>query len=191
METAIAQAATWQPVSGTEEPLRMSVNVAPRQLCDPGFVDLVTSALTLHGLAPSALVLEITERMLTAQEPQTVLAMRQLTELGVGVAVDDFGTGYAALGYLRRFPISTLKIDRSFVSGVDSSADDHALVEAIIRLGETFGLNLVAEGIQTRGQRDALMALGCRQGQGFLYSRALPAAEASAYILLQSVGLST
>ena len=164
----------------------MSVNVAPRQLCDPGFVDLVTSALQLHGLAPSALVLEITERMLTAQEPQTVSAMHRLTDLGVGIAVDDFGTGYAALGYLRRFPVSTLKIDRSFVSGVDSSADDHALVEAIIRLGETFGLNLVAEGIQTCGQRDALMALGCDQGQGFLYSRALPGAEAAAYILLQS-----
>ena len=186
METAVAQAATWQPVAGTGEPLRMSVNVAPRQLCDPGFVDMVTSALTLHGLAPSALVLEITERMLTAQEPHTVTAMHQLTDLGVGIAVDDFGTGYAALGYLRRFPISTLKIDRSFVSGVDSSADDHALVEAIIRLGETFDLNLVAEGIQTRGQRDALMALGCRQGQGFLYSRALPGAEAAAHILLQS-----
>jgi EAL domain-containing protein (putative c-di-GMP-specific phosphodiesterase class I) len=151
----------------------MTVNVAPRQLRDPGFVAHVTAALTLHALDPHALTIEITERTLVAQDSQIVLTMQRLKTLGVGLAVDDFGTGYAALGYLRRFPVTTLKIDRSFVSGVDRAGDDHALVEAIIRLGETFGLDVVAEGIETSKQRDALLALGCEQGQGFLFAAAL------------------
>ena len=187
LETAIAQAARWQPVRADAEPLRMTVNVAPRQLEDPEFADIVENALRSNGLPPAALVLEITERLLTVQEPRVLAAMSRLTELGVGLAVDDFGTGYAALGYLRRFPVTTLKIDRSFVSGVDKSADSRALVEAIVRLGETFGLDLVAEGIETAAQRAALVALGCHQGQGFLYAPGLPADQALAYIAVQSL----
>jgi EAL domain-containing protein (putative c-di-GMP-specific phosphodiesterase class I) len=127
-------------------------------------------------------MLEITERMFAGDEPHIVTAMDRLRSLGVRLALDDFGTGYSALAYLRRFPVTSLKIDRSFVSGLTHSPDDRALVEAIIRLGETFGLELVAEGIEECSQRDALALLGCRQGQGFLYSRPLPAAEARAYI---------
>lgn len=186
IETAVAQAVAWQLGRGGSNPLHMSVNVAPRQLSDPGFIAIVTNALRLHGLSPNALVLEITERMLAVQEPQIVRAMGQLKELGIGLAIDDFGTGYAALGYLRRFPVTTLKIDRSFVSGMDKSADDRALIEAIIQLGDTFALDLVAEGIETPGQRDTLVALGCEHGQGFLFARALPAAEATAYITAHS-----
>jgi diguanylate cyclase (GGDEF)-like protein/PAS domain S-box-containing protein len=173
METAIGQAAMWQRLAGTARPLRMTVNVAPRQLRDTGFVELVAAALALHSLDPHALTIEITERTLVVQDPQIVLTMQRLESLGVGLAVDDFGTGYAALGYLRRFPVTTLKIDRSFVSGVDRAGDDHALVEAIIRLAETFGLGVVAEGVETSAQRDALLALGCEQGQGFLFASAL------------------
>ncbi len=186
IETAIAQATTWQPLGRDAKPIRVSVNVAPRQLADPEFVDYVTQALDIHGLPPQGLVLEITERTLTVQEPQIVSSMRRLTALGVGLAVDDFGTGYAALGYLRRFPVTTLKVDRSFVTGLDGSADDQALVAAIIRLGETLNLSLVAEGIETVQQRDALIALGCTQGQGFLYARALPPEEIRAYISIRS-----
>ncbi len=186
IETAIAQATTWQPLESGAEPIRVSVNVAPRQLADPEFVDYVTRALEVHGLPPRGLVLEITERTLTVQEPQIVSSMRRLTELGVGLAVDDFGTGYAALGYLRRFPVTTLKVDRSFISGLAGSADDRALVAAIIRLGETLNLSLVAEGIETVQERDALIALGCAQGQGFLYARALPVEEIRPYISTRS-----
>ena len=182
IETAIAQAVTWQPTVPDEEPIRMNVNIAPRQLEDPRFVDIVTEALHKHGLSPSAFTLEITERTLTTQQPQVVSAMKQLKQLGVGLAIDDFGTGYAALGYLRRFPVTTLKIDKSFVTGVDKSTDERSLVEAIIRLGETFELDLVAEGIETLSQRDALVTLGCHKGQGFLFAQALSAAELSAYI---------
>ena len=104
IDTAVAQAAAWQPASRAEPPVRMNVNVAPRQLADPGFVDDVTRSLRKHGLDPSVLVLEITERTLTAQEPQIIRAMHRLKELGIGLAVDDFGTGYAALGYLPPVP---------------------------------------------------------------------------------------
>ncbi|MDX6300606.1 MAG: hypothetical protein QOF53_1820 [Nocardioidaceae bacterium] len=182
LEESIAQAASWQGLAARDLPLRMSVNVAPRQLREAGFVDDVVSALERHGLPASALMLEITERMFAGDEPHIVTAMDRLRSLGVRLALDDFGTGYSALAYLRRFPVTSLKIDRSFVSGLTHSQDDRALVEAIIRLGETFGLELVAEGIEECSQRDALTLLGCRQGQGFLYSRPLPAAEARAYI---------
>jgi diguanylate cyclase (GGDEF)-like protein/PAS domain S-box-containing protein len=186
IETAIAQAVTWQPADGAGPLRRMNVNVAPRQLDDPGFVDGVIAALQLHGLAPAALTLEITERTLTLKEPQVVRSMQRLREIGVGLAVDDFGTGYAALGYLRRFPVSALKIDRSFVMDVETSADDRALVAAIIGIGENLGLTMVAEGIETQGQRETLVALGCMTGQGFLYAPGLPAAQAAAYIADQS-----
>jgi diguanylate cyclase (GGDEF)-like protein/PAS domain S-box-containing protein len=186
LETAIAQAVSWQHLGAGGLGVRMSVNVAPRQLADPGFVDIVTRALVRHGLPASVLTLEITERTLTAENPQIVLAMEQLKDLSVGLAIDDFGTGYAALGYLRRFPVTTLKIDQSFVNGVDKSTNERSLVEAIIRLGETFELDLVAEGIETPRQRDALRALGCEQGQGFLYARGLSAPNVAAYIQQQS-----
>jgi diguanylate cyclase (GGDEF)-like protein/PAS domain S-box-containing protein len=187
VETAIAQAAAWQS-SARSKLFRMSVNVDPQQLRDPGFVGTVAGALRRHGLPARALVLEITERMLTAQEPQILRAMDQLKALGVGLAVDDFGTGYAALGYLRRFPVTTLKIDRSFVSARDKSADDRALVEAIVRLGETFGLGLVAEGVETPEQCGSLLSLGCQRAQGFLFARGLSAAEATEYITAHSAG---
>ncbi|HYO41522.1 MAG TPA: EAL domain-containing protein [Nocardioidaceae bacterium] len=183
IETAVEQASAWQRV--VDGPgLRMAVNIVPRQLADPDFVPMVANALRTNGVAPGALVLEITERTLTTQEPQVMLSMEQLKNLGVGLAVDDFGTGYAALGYLRQFPVTTLKIDRSFVAGVDKSQGAHALVEAIIRLGETFQLDLVAEGIETTGQRDALIALGCLRGQGFLFTRPLPVDQATAFLVL-------
>jgi diguanylate cyclase (GGDEF)-like protein/PAS domain S-box-containing protein len=182
LEQAVAQAATWQWYAAPGEALRVSVNVAPRQLRDPEFVNVVLDALHRHGLPPAALILEITERTLAGQDPQIVAAMVRLQSIGVRLAVDDFGTGYSALNYLRRFPVSILKIDRTFVAGLAHSGDDRALVEAIIRLGETFGLDLVAEGVETNLQRDALVELGCSQGQGFLFSRGLSPEKTEMYI---------
>jgi len=182
IDHALEQAATWQRFAPTGGTLKLSLNVAPRQLAHAGFVDTVVSALHRHGVPAEGLVLEITERMLAGKEPQIVQAMAELQELGIRLAVDDFGTGYSALGYLRRFPVSTLKIDRSFVQGLGQSPDDEALVEAIIRLGQTFDLDLVAEGVETEEQRLALLRLGCRGGQGFLYSRAVPPTDAEAFL---------
>jgi diguanylate cyclase (GGDEF)-like protein/PAS domain S-box-containing protein len=188
LEQAVAQAAGWQRYAAPGEALRVSVNVAPRQLRDPEFVNIVLDALVRNGVPPAVLILEITERTLAGQDPQIVSAMVRLQEIGVRLAVDDFGTGYSALNYLRRFPVSILKIDRSFVSGLAHSGDDRALVEAIIRLGETFGLDLVAEGVETDLQREALAELGCGQGQGYLYSRALPPEKTEMYIAAKAAG---
>jgi diguanylate cyclase (GGDEF)-like protein/PAS domain S-box-containing protein len=182
IDCSVAQAAAWQRFAPEGGVLKMSLNVAPRELAEPGFVDTVVSALHRHGLPADALVLEITERILAGKDPQIARAMAELQELHVRLAVDDFGTGYAALGYLRRFPVSTLKIDRSFVAGLGRSPDDHALVEAIIRLGETFDLDLVAEGVETEEQRADLLRMGCQNAQGFYYSGPLPANEAEAYM---------
>ncbi len=176
LDRAVAQAATLR--RGTADPaLRVSVNVAPRQLRDPAFADMVAATLGRHGLPADALTLEITERMLAGEDAAIVAALGAMRDLGVSLALDDFGTGYSALAYLRRFPVNELKIDRSFVAGIERSADDHALVEAIIRLAQTFGLGLIAEGIETVGQRDALTTLGCATGQGYLYSRPIPEDE--------------
>jgi diguanylate cyclase (GGDEF)-like protein/PAS domain S-box-containing protein len=185
IDRAVAQAAEWQRFGPADGVMKMSVNVAPRELARSGFVDTVVTALRRHGLTPRALVLEITERMLAGKDPQIAQAMVELQELGVRLAVDDFGTGYAALGYLRRFPVSTLKIDRSFVAGLGHSPDDQALVEAIIRLGETFDLDLIAEGVETEGQRVELLRMGCRYAQGYHYSRPLPAEDAELFIRAQ------
>jgi len=182
IDRSVAQAAAWQRFAPADGVLRMSLNVAPRELAEPGFVDSVVAALDRHRLPAEALVLEITERLLAGTDPQITQAMGELQRLGVRLAVDDFGTGYAALGYLRRFPVGTLKIDRSFVAGLGSSPDDYALVEAIIRLGETFDLDLVAEGVETEEQRVELLRMGCDSAQGFHYSGPLPAEDAEEYI---------
>jgi len=191
IDSAVEQAAQWQRPCPEGDVLRVSVNVTPREFAQAGFVDKVVTALDRHGLPARALVLEITERMLAGRDPQITQAMAELQELGVRLAVDDFGTGYAALGYLRRFPVSTLKIDRSFVDGLGTSADDEALVEAIIRLGETFDLDLVAEGVETDQQRLELLRLGCHYAQGYYYSKPLCAEDAELFIHGRSSPLST
>lgn len=182
IDKAVEQAAQWQGTGPDGGVLKMGVNVTPHEFAHPRFAELVISALERHGLTPEALVLEITERILAGRDPQIVRAMAQLHEHGVHLAIDDFGTGYSALGYLRRFPVSILKIDRSFVDGIGTSSDDRALVEAIVRLGETFGLDVVAEGVETEQQRDELVRLGCHFAQGYHYSRPLPAAQATRFI---------
>ncbi len=184
LDQAVAQAAQWAQVS-PDHPVWVSVNVTPRQLREPTCVDIVRDALRRHDLPARALTLEMTERMLADEDGRTQVVMQALRELGVGLALDDFGTGYSSLAYLRRFPVNTLKIDRSFVSGVDRSADDRALVAAIVRLAESFQLNVVAEGIETAQQRDAVHALGCERGQGFLFSRPVPGPEFTALLETQ------
>jgi diguanylate cyclase (GGDEF)-like protein/PAS domain S-box-containing protein len=176
LDQAVAQATQWAKAS-PDNPVWVSVNVTPRQLREPTFVDTVASALRRHDLPGASLTVEMTERMLADEGGQTQVVMQALRDLGVGLALDDFGTGYSSLAYLRRFPVNILKIDRSFVSGVDRSADDRALVEAIVRLAESFRLEVVAEGIETSQQRHVIQEMGCDRGQGFLFSRPIPGSE--------------
>jgi len=153
----------------------VSVNVSPRQLADPGLVDCVLESLEAAGLDPSLLSLEITESALVGDAESTLEVLRRLKELGVRIELDDFGTGYSSLTYLRRFPIDAVKIDRSFVSGLVTSPEDSAIVGAVISMGRSLGLHVIAEGVETSAQAEQLAALGCALAQGFLFARPMDA----------------
>ncbi len=169
LQTACQQIARWRLV---DPRLTMNVNVSAHQLRDPGFPQDVRRALDASGLPGAALILEITESVLLEDDDQTLDSLRALKDLGVAVALDDFGTGYSALGYLRRFPVDILKIDRSFVSGGDAEHDDgDQLVRTIVELGRAYQLEVVAEGIEDEGQRQRLVELGCSHGQGYHFGR--------------------
>jgi diguanylate cyclase (GGDEF)-like protein len=173
LECVLAQIESWRAKGFTVPPI--SVNVSPYQLQDPAFAQAVLRLLTAHDLPPQCLALEFTEGALLAEETRpTVLA---LADLGVALAVDDFGTGYSSLSYLKRFPIHALKIDQSFVRDLETDPHDTALVKAIIAMGRSFGLRVVAEGVETQQQRALLAKFGCREYQGFLFSPAVPAEE--------------
>jgi diguanylate cyclase (GGDEF)-like protein/PAS domain S-box-containing protein len=152
--------------------LAVNVNLSPRQLQDPALVDEVAACLVSADLDPARLTLEITESVLLADDAATARTLTQLKELGVSIALDDFGTGYSSLSHLERFPVDVLKIDKRFVQGL-GGGDAPALTRAILGLGDLLGLEVVAEGIERPEQLEALRALGCRWGQGFLFARPL------------------
>jgi EAL domain-containing protein (putative c-di-GMP-specific phosphodiesterase class I) len=171
LEEAAAQAARWNAVS--EGPLSMHVNVSAVQLHDGGLVDRVQDALSLTGLRPDLLVLELTESVLVEYD-RIEGVLEALRALGVGLAVDDFGTGYSSHSYLHRFPVTCVKIDRAFVAKVHEP-DGAALVRSIVSIAESLGLDIVAEGVETEDQLRALADLRCRQAQGFHLGSPAPA----------------
>ncbi|MCW2740438.1 MAG: Diguanylate cyclase protein [Blastococcus sp.] len=182
LQEATRQAAEWQNRSPLGR-LRMSVNVSVRQFQHPDLVGDVAEALQRSGLKPSLLTLEITESLFAQDIDETTRKIGLLKELGCRLALDDFGTGYSSLSYLRRFPIDTLKIDKSFIDGVTTSTEGHAVVAAITQLGQTLHLEVVAEGLETAEQVDALRGLGCPLGQGYHFSRPLVAGDAVKLLL--------
>jgi diguanylate cyclase (GGDEF)-like protein len=157
--------------------LGLRVNLSARQFERPDVVDTVAAALETSGLPPDALGLEITETVLMGNAAAALGTLTALKALGVGLAIDDFGIGYSSLAYLKRFPVDTLKIDRSFVEGLGSDPIDLPIVRAVMSLGRTLGLEVVAEGVESTLQEQTLKALGCDRVQGFLYSRAVPPAQ--------------
>jgi EAL domain-containing protein (putative c-di-GMP-specific phosphodiesterase class I) len=169
LESACSQTRAWQEETGAA--MTISVNVSGRQVAEADFVAHVSRALSLSGLDPQYLTLEITESVLVHDVEATVAAFRALKTLGIRLAIDDFGTGYSSLSYLRQFPIDTLKVDRSFVAGLDGSKDSVALVRSILNLSSTLSLDTVAEGIETSVQHQALRDLGAHRGQGYLFAR--------------------
>jgi diguanylate cyclase (GGDEF)-like protein/PAS domain S-box-containing protein len=155
-------------------PLHMSVNLSARQLQRPEIVDEVAASLMHSGLDPSSLVLEITESVMMQDMELSILRLQELKALGVKLAVDDFGTGYSSLNYIRRFPVDILKVDKSFVDGVNEGGEESALTAAIIELAGILKLRPVAEGIERADQLDRLLALKCDLGQGFYFAKPLP-----------------
>ncbi|MET9518176.1 aminotransferase class I/II-fold pyridoxal phosphate-dependent enzyme [Streptomyces sp. NPDC002994] len=152
-------------------PPYVSVNVSARQFRETEFLDDVCKVLATPGLSPGSLQLELTESVLMRRDGQIEAVMHALKELGVRIAVDDFGTGFSSLRYLREFPIDVLKIDKSFIDDITKDAQQVALVEGIVHIADTLGLQVIAEGIEDAGQRDLLACMGCRFGQGYLFAR--------------------
>jgi EAL domain-containing protein (putative c-di-GMP-specific phosphodiesterase class I) len=169
MDTACMQAVQWQQCG--LPPLRVAVNLSARQFMQSNLLDTISGALRRTGLAPEFLALEITESMLMYQHESIADTLSRMSSLGIRIAIDDFGTGYSSLAYLKRFRVQELKIDRSFVRGVPDSADDAAIVTAIVSMAKSLGLSLIAEGVETERQLQFLQGLGCDTVQGFLLGK--------------------
>jgi EAL domain-containing protein (putative c-di-GMP-specific phosphodiesterase class I) len=183
LDEAVADLASWDAGPA----LRLAVNVSSRQLRNPRrFLNTIEAALCRHGVQASQLELEITERLLLEELPDTALALRELDARGVRLSIDDFGTGYSSLGYLKRFPVDVLKIDRSFVNGVLKDSSDAALVRAILALAQALHLSVVAEGVESPAQAEFLHTNGCPCGQGFWFSRPLRPEDVPAYLAASS-----
>ncbi|HMH39662.1 MAG TPA: EAL domain-containing protein [Gaiellaceae bacterium] len=180
LETACYEGVRLQERFAREEPLTMSVNLSVRQLQSETLVADVRSALSLTGLPASSLVLEITESLMLTDTEFAMQQLHDLKGLGIRLAMDDFGTGYSSLSYLSRFPVDILKMDRSFVG----SEDNEALTSAIIALGTSLSLEVVAEGIELAEQANSLEELGCELGQGYLFARPMDAAALSNFLAL-------
>lgn len=180
LRRALHQLARWQARLPDWLRLQMHVNVSPLQLTDPGFVSDVADGLQATGLQPQQLVLEITEGVLVGPLAAVHDTLSYLRELGVLVGLDDFGTGYSSLGRLHDLAIQYLKIDRSFLLGMGSRAQ--AIVAAMVNLGASLGLTVVAEGVETEMQRLWLQRLGCPLAQGYLFARPLPATQVLAFL---------
>jgi EAL domain-containing protein (putative c-di-GMP-specific phosphodiesterase class I) len=173
------QLADWQARPETAH-LRLSVNLSARELTHPDVVSTVLSCVRESGIDPRSLTIEVTESTAMADGDTGFRALRDLSGEGIRVAIDDFGTGYSSMEQLRRMPVDIVKVDRSFVSGMASDSTDREIVAAVVGMGRALKLCVVAEGIETREQAEALRDLGCDIGQGFLFSKAVPAEEMEA-----------
>ena len=171
---ALEEVRKWRRELPGGDGLWVAVNLSARQLQDNDVIDMLASAIGPDECTPQALHIEITESVLI-DEPETCASnLKAIRALGVPISLDDFGTGYSSLSFLRRYPIDTIKVDRSFVRGLGSDAHDSSIVAAVVGLGKAFGLRVLAEGIETTGQLKRLQAMGCDQGQGYLWSPGLP-----------------
>jgi diguanylate cyclase (GGDEF)-like protein/PAS domain S-box-containing protein len=182
VRTACRQNKAWQDQG--LPPVRVAVNLSPRQLTDDALPRSIAAILADTGMDPRWLELEITESMIMHDVDKTMQKLKKLGGMGIHIAVDDFGTGHSSLAYLKRFPIDTLKIDRSFIRDIPADEDDKAITSAIIAMGKSLALTVVAEGVETREQLEFLRAQGCDEFQGFYSNKPLPAEQFG--LLLQS-----
>ena len=171
----------WQQEHPGDPALMLSVNVSARQFRHPNLVEEILQTLQKNALYPGHLQLEITEGVMV-HHASTASTLRELQGLGVRVAMDDFGTGYSNLSYVKRLPVTDLKIDRSYVGGLGRNAEDTAIVRATIAFAKALGLSLTAEGIENAEQLSRLVEAGCEHGQGYYFARPLPDAEVSTFL---------
>lgn len=182
-DRACRELALWR--SAGFKGIRMSVNFSPRDIARNDFLELVKKGLEKHAINASALGIEVTESIIMSDRENAILKLKELSALGVSISVDDFGTGYSSLGYLKDFPVHTIKIDKSFVQEIASTDQANPIVAAISTLAKGYKMNLVAEGIETQDQMAVLEALGCDVMQGFLFSRPVAGEEALNFLRQQ------
>ncbi len=187
LQEACRQAQAWR-ASGLYPDLKVNVNLSAAEFAQPGLVEAIALTLRETGLDAAALELEITESVIMADAAATSATLSALKRLGVRLAIDDFGTGYSSLSYLKRFPVDTLKIDKTFVEGLGGDSDNEAIVRAIIGIGQALGLQLVAEGIETAAQIARLRELGCALGQGYYFAPPGPPATIEPLLLPPASG---
>jgi diguanylate cyclase (GGDEF)-like protein len=173
LKTACRQNMAWQHQG--LPPISMAVNLSPRQFTHDGLLESIDQLLTETGMAPELLQLEITEGVVMQNVERAIEVLKALKDRGVHLAIDDFGTGYSSMSFIKRFPVDTLKIDRSFVRDLPRDSDDKAIADAIISLGKALGLTIIAEGVETAEQETFLRDHACDEMQGFLFSKAVPA----------------
>jgi EAL domain-containing protein (putative c-di-GMP-specific phosphodiesterase class I) len=180
LREALSAAAGWAAPDGS--PLRLSVNVSARQLDESRLAETVREQLRATGFPPSSLSLEITETVIMKDVQRSGESLRALRSIGAEISIDDFGTGYSSMSYLKKLPVTCLKIDRTFIDRLGTNPHDSAIVTAIVALARALHLRVIAEGVETAGQRDELLRLGCDAAQGFLWAQAMPAEEAQAWV---------
>lgn len=183
LKAACLQCKKWQDHG---HPISVAINVSILQLLRSNFAETVVSMLLAAGLEPSCLDLELTESMLMENAAESVALLATLKSIGVKVSVDDFGTGYSSLSYLKNFSVDAIKIDQSFVRDVTTRADAAGIVKAIVAIGHSMALTVIAEGVETAGEIDKLRQCGCDQVQGYYYGKPMPAADATAYLEAKS-----
>lgn len=170
LDSGCKQLSLWQQSNQTAH-LTLSINVSAKQFRQTDFTNTVLAAVTKHGIDPRKLKLELTESVFLDDISSTIKTMKSLAESGVQFSLDDFGTGYSSLQYMKQLPIYQLKIDQSFVRDLLHDSSDQAIVRTIIAMAESLGLSVIAEGVENEAQRETLLAYGCKQFQGYLFSQ--------------------
>ncbi|WP_267397641.1 MULTISPECIES: EAL domain-containing protein, partial [unclassified Sphingomonas] len=186
LRTAIAQAAQWMR-AGT--PIRVGVNLFAAQFRSGSLPERIAAKLGENNLPANLIEIELTETIAVKNSSMVKTALSALRQQGIGIALDDFGTGYASLSVLKELPVTRLKIDKSFVEGMVAGSPDAVVVDSILRMGQSFRLDVTAEGIETVEQQEWLKRSGCAEGQGYLYGRAMSADDLGHLIAEQASGL--
>ena len=180
LREALSHARDWPVARG--RPMRLSINVAARQIQDPSCVSLILEALTSVSFPPERLQLELSESTQITEDAAAVDRLRTLRSEGVSIAIDDFGVGYSSLSRLRHLPFDTLKIDGTFIRDIATDPGSEAIAGAVITLGRNLGLEVVAEGVETEDQKERLLSHGCVLMQGFLFAGAMPPGVFAAWV---------
>lgn len=179
------QAGIFKEILG--KPLRMSINISPRQFRQKNLVDYILNALESAGISPSEFEVEITESVLMESTETSIAALRRLNDMGVSIALDDFGTGYSSLSYLGKFPVNRIKIDRSFINNITTNEEDAKLAKVIVNMANSLGIPAIAEGIETAAQFEFVRTTGCNEAQGYFIAKPMPANDLIKFYLNNSI----